>query len=103
MVQDSGWIMVGPLQSPEVDGTAGWAVTVQPNGLHLHPTREKKVFRGNVKIFLSKGRAKLMTAEHKHWVHSYSGINRGQHYVTMVRNWLPRVCLVSKRCFGFWL
>lgn len=35
VVQDSGWIVVTPLQSPEVDGTAGLAVTMWTDRLHL--------------------------------------------------------------------
>lgn len=45
VVQDPGWIMVAPLQSPEVDSSAGLAVTVQPDGLHLKTKQERKFFR----------------------------------------------------------
>lgn len=42
VVQDSGRIMVTPLQSPEVDGVAGLAVTMRPDRLHLNPPPPKK-------------------------------------------------------------
>lgn len=47
VVKDSGWIMVGSLQSPEVDGSAWLAVAMKPDGLHLTPKqRETEHFRG---------------------------------------------------------
>lgn len=42
VVQDSGWIMVTPLQSPEMDGTAGLAVTMRPDGLYLNAPQKRK-------------------------------------------------------------
>lgn len=42
VVEDSGWIMVAPLQGPEVDGAAGLAVAVRPDGLHLKKHEKSK-------------------------------------------------------------
>lgn len=39
VVQDSSWIMVAPVQGPEGVGAAGLAVAVQPDRLHLNPTK----------------------------------------------------------------
>lgn len=42
VVEDSSWIMVAPLQGPEVDGAAGLAVAVRPDGLHLKKHEKSK-------------------------------------------------------------
>lgn len=42
VVQDSGWIMITPLQSPEVDGAARRAVTMRPDGLDLTPPPKER-------------------------------------------------------------